>query len=128
MAAGRGRWGWGAADIVSLTEARDLARKARKLVMAGIGLIARCRDAQAAAWLVGMTFDQAADLCIAGRRDSWRNGKHAERLTLDDGFVFPGAKTGKPLFDGRHVRLAAPDGMAGHHRARLPVQLPGLVR
>lgn len=77
--------GLGPVDLVTLAEARELARERRKLVLAGVDPIARRRTAQASARSTGMTFAEVAALYIAAHRDGWRNAKHAAQWasTLD---------------------------------------------
>jgi integrase len=79
---GRERWmGLGSARDVSLAEARDLAREARRLRARGIDPIAH-RDAERmaarAAELRQKTFKQALDALIDSREDGWRD-KHARQ-------------------------------------------------
>ena len=65
--------------MVSLAEARDKARDARKLVEAGENPIDAKRKAMA-----GATFGEIADELIAAKESEWRNKKHREqwRYTL----------------------------------------------
>ena len=67
--------GLGSADTVSLAEARDKARDARKMVEAGENPIeARRRAASAEAGIP--TFGAVADALIAAKESEWRNEKH----------------------------------------------------
>jgi len=67
--------GLGSADVVSLGEARDKARDARKMVEAGENPIeARRRAATAEAGIP--TFGAVADALIAAKESEWRNEKH----------------------------------------------------
>ncbi len=77
--------GVGPVDVVTLAEARELARDARRAVRAGVDPIASRREAKAALRATGMLFGQVADLYIAAHADGWRNAKHAAqwRSTLD---------------------------------------------
>jgi integrase len=72
--------GLGSLNDVSLGEARDLARKYRRLVKDGVDPIAH-RDAEVAKKLAEsrdvMTFDQAAEAYIRQHRSTWKNPVHA---------------------------------------------------
>jgi integrase len=77
--------GLGSADTVSLAEARDKARDARKMVEAGENPIeARRRAASAEAGIP--TFGAVADALIAAKESEWRNEKHRAqwRTSLTD--------------------------------------------
>jgi integrase len=66
--------GLGSIKDVTLAEAREAARAHRsKRALGGDPL----RDKRAQRATKVMTFDQAAELCIADRRAGWRNAKHA---------------------------------------------------
>jgi integrase len=72
--------GLGPVRDVSLAEAREGAREARRLRRAGIDPIDAKRQRQAAARLDAaklITFSQCAAAYIENHRTSWRNGKHA---------------------------------------------------
>src|SRR5579863_7603499 len=78
--------GLGTVDDVSLSEARDTAAAARKLVRQGVSPIDQRRAARdAAATQAGLTFAQVAAAYIAAHEASWRNPKHRQqwRNTLD---------------------------------------------
>lgn len=67
--------GLGSADTVSLAEARDKARDARKMVEAGENPIeAKRRAASAEAGIP--TFGAVANALIAAKESEWRNEKH----------------------------------------------------
>jgi integrase len=72
--------GVGSANILSLSEARELARQYRKLLLQGLDPIAE-RDAQVARNLAAstatMTFDQAAEIYIRQHRAGWKSPSHA---------------------------------------------------
>lgn len=78
---GRSRMmGLGPVDLVSLTEARDLALTQRKLLLAGIDPLAH-RDAERRknylADASAITFRDAAVRYINSRKIAWKNAKHA---------------------------------------------------
>ena len=89
MLRGRSRdMGLGGADVVSLSEARDLALQARKLVKAGTDPIEtkntqQRQDALKAA--TTLTFAECAEAYIKTHEAGWRSAKHREqwRNTLD---------------------------------------------
>jgi integrase len=72
--------GLGPLDVLSLAEARERAREARKLLLDGVDPI-DAREATKAerrvALATTMTFSQAAEAFIAAQEIGWRNGKHA---------------------------------------------------
>jgi integrase len=72
--------GLGAFPDVTLAQARERAADARRQLEAGIDPIAARRVQKAAAAVAkakAMTFDQCRDAYVAGRRETWRNPKHA---------------------------------------------------
>jgi integrase len=76
--------GLGAADVVSLAEARNKAHEARKMLEAGKNPIEAKR--QAAIIEAGKpTFGAIADALIAAKESEWRNPKHRAqwRMTLE---------------------------------------------
>jgi integrase len=79
------RWaGLGSLSEVSLSEARDAAIDARRLIRAGIDpLDERTRQTAAAAVAAARTktFGEVAKLYIDGKRASWSNQKHAAQWT-----------------------------------------------
>ena len=85
--------GLGSYKVFTLAEARERARKARKLVKTGIDPI-RHRNEQRKAARVdrakAMTFKQCAEAYIAAHRAGWRNTKHAKQWpsTLET-YVYP---------------------------------------
>jgi integrase len=68
--------GLGSVDILSLSEARERAREARKQRLDGIDPIEQ-RRALAAPAVNLMTFDQAAAEVIKAKEDTWTNAVHA---------------------------------------------------
>jgi len=94
MLAGRAReMGLGSVADVTLAEARDLARDARRLSKQGVDPI-EARRAQRAAQQVArakaITFEECATAYIAAHRAGWKNKKHAGQWqqTLED-YVYP---------------------------------------
>lgn len=88
MKAGRAReMGLGPLDLVSLSEARDAARDARKLLLAGVDPIearrAARQDTQAATAKL-TTFRECAEGYIEANKPGWKNPKHCDqwRMTL----------------------------------------------
>jgi integrase len=74
---GRARYmGLGPVDVVSLAEARELARAARRQLLDGIDPIDHRRRQRAEQQLAGMTFRAAAEAVIADREAKWRNPQH----------------------------------------------------
>jgi integrase len=74
--------GLGALHTITLAEARELAREARKLRYKRIDPIEARRAAHAQTRLdaaKAMTFQQCADRYIKDHRAGWRNGKHVEQ-------------------------------------------------
>jgi len=66
---------------VSLSEARDLAQSARKLLNAGHDPIEAREQARLEAASQGMTFREVTALYIASHQDAWRNAKHRAQWT-----------------------------------------------
>jgi integrase len=94
MIAGRSReMGLGSVDDVTLEEARELARNARRLVLEGADPIQKRREQRAARDLERaklMTFKECAERYIAAQQVAWRNSKHAAQwpATLE-AYVYP---------------------------------------
>ena len=73
-----------AVSTLSLAEAREKAREARKLLLDGIDPIEARKSQRMLARLEaarGMTFAQCAEKYIAAHEASWRNAKHREQWT-----------------------------------------------
>lgn len=91
---GRARaMGLGPLDLVSLAEAREKARDARRLIGEGRDPLDVKRDATAAARArdaTTITFRSAAESYITAHAAGWRNAKHAEqwRATLE-AYAYP---------------------------------------
>lgn len=76
--------GLGATHTVSLSEARQKALEARKLLDSGLNPLAEKRQKLLAAALQRakmMTFDQCSTAYIEAHRASWKNAKHADQWT-----------------------------------------------
>ncbi len=82
---GRARaMGLGSLDDVTLAEAREAALACRKLLRDGLDPIDhrhRERDTARAEHGRRLTFEQAAERCIAARASGWKNAKHADQWT-----------------------------------------------
>jgi integrase len=94
MISGRAReMGLGSLDDVSLAEARDLARDARRLCKQGLDPIEARRNDRAARRVrhaKAMTFQECATAYIAAHQAGWKNKKHVKQWsqTLQD-YVYP---------------------------------------
>jgi integrase len=94
MIFGRSReMGLGSVDDVTLEEARELARDARRLVRQGADPIEKRREQMAALDLERakvMTFKECAERYIGAQQVAWRNSKHAAQwpATLE-AYVYP---------------------------------------
>lgn len=94
MLDGRARqMGLGSVDLVSLAEAREKARSARKQLLEGVDPIEARRQARRQAKAksaAGMTFRECADLYLSARETGWRNEKRRAqwRSTLAS-YAFP---------------------------------------
>lgn len=74
--------GLGVFPVVTLAQARDMARMARAQVAAGVDPIAARDDQQAAAKAAAaaaMSFDAAAEAYIFTRESEWKNAKHRDQ-------------------------------------------------
>jgi integrase len=74
------KMGLGPVALVSLSEAREKAQQARKLLLAGIDPLQARDDERARAAadaLRAISFKQCAERYIADHRASWKNAKHA---------------------------------------------------
>ena len=76
--------GLGSLNLVSLAAARDIAVECRRQVLSGLdpleerGRIKRARHLEQAR---SITFQEAAEHCIAGKKPEWKNAKHAQQWT-----------------------------------------------
>ena len=78
----RRRMGLGSYPLVSLAEAREVARTALKVRNSGVDPIQSRRDVREAARLAAaqrLEFDKAADAYIREHESTWRNLKHAQQ-------------------------------------------------
>jgi integrase len=76
--------GLGPTHTVSLADARQKARDARKLLIEGINPLVVKRQNQITAALASakmMTFDQCAEAYILAHKAGWKNAKHADQWT-----------------------------------------------
>ena len=94
MRNGRAReMGLGPVDIVSLAEAREKARQARRLLLDGFDPIEARREARLKARAEGakaMTFEQCAEAYMKAHRAAWKNVKHTWQWEASlSSFVFP---------------------------------------
>ena len=91
MPGGRAReMSMGSEHDVTLAEARDRARDARRLLDAGTDPIEAREVAQRAAEGHGITFREVAGLYIAAHEDGWRNAKHRAQWTSTlDTYAYP---------------------------------------
>lgn len=75
--------GLGSVKTITLTEARELARLARKQLLAGIDPLEYKRAEQSASALAAaktITFEQAAMAYYEAHRQGWKNEKHAAQF------------------------------------------------
>ena len=76
--------GLGSLNLVSLSAARDIAVECRRQVLSGLdpleerGRIKRVRLLKQAR---SITFQEAAEQCIASKKPEWKNAKHAQQWT-----------------------------------------------
>ena len=89
--------GLGSASLINLDEARDLARKYRRMAKLGIDPLIERRKTQAAF----LTLKEAAIKVHALNLPSWKNKKHSEQwITSLQRHVFP--KSAKSSQNGHH--------------------------
>jgi integrase len=94
MLDGRAReMGLGPLHTIGLAEARELAREARKLCLAGVDPLETrhaARDARRLEAAKAITFKSCAEKFIAANRSGWRNAKHAAQWTATlVAYVYP---------------------------------------
>jgi integrase len=76
--------GLGSLNLVPLAAARDIAVECRRQVLSGLdpleerGRIKRVRQLEQAR---SITFQEAAEQCIASKKPEWKNAKHAQQWT-----------------------------------------------
>ena len=74
--------GLGSLNLVSLSAARDIAVECRRQVLSGLdpleerGRVKRVRRLEQAR---SITFQEAAEQCIASKKPEWKNAKHAQQ-------------------------------------------------
>ena len=74
--------GLGSLNLVSLASARDIAVECRRQVLSGLdpleerGRVKRVRQLEQAR---SITFQEAAEKCIASKKPEWKNAKHAQQ-------------------------------------------------
>ena len=76
--------GLGSLKLVSLAAARDIAVECRRQVLSGLDPLeerARNKRARHLEEARSITFQQAAELCIASKKPEWKNAKHAQQWT-----------------------------------------------
>ena len=76
--------GLGSLNLVSLAAARDIAVECRRLVLSGLDPLeerARIKRARHLERARSITFQEAAELCIASKKSEWKNAKHAQQWT-----------------------------------------------
>lgn len=85
--------GLGSVRTITLTEARELARLARKQLLAGVDPLEHKRAEQSARALAAaktITFERAALAYYDAHQQSWRNDKHRQQfLSTMRSYVFP---------------------------------------
>jgi integrase len=93
LAGHRHDMGLGACDLVSLSEARDAARDAKRQAMAGVDPIKAREAARASQRLkdaMGVTFKDAASQYIEIHSPSWKNAKHIYQWRQSlEAFAYP---------------------------------------
>ena len=76
--------GLGSLNLVSLAAARDIAVECRRQVLSGLDPLeerARNKRARHLEQARSITFQQAAELCIASKTPEWKNAKHTQQWT-----------------------------------------------
>ena len=74
--------GLGSLNLVPLAAARDIAVECRRQVLSGLDPLeerARNKRARHLEQARSITFQQAAELCIASKKPEWKNAKHAQQ-------------------------------------------------
>jgi hypothetical protein len=73
--------GLGALSLVSLAVARDMTLECRRQVLGGLDPLVECLQIKRARQLEqarSITFQEAAEQCIARKKSEWKNAKHAQ--------------------------------------------------
>ena len=76
--------GLGSLNLVPLAAARDIAVECRRQVLSGLDPLeerARIKRARHLEQARSITFQEAAELCIASKTPEWKNAKHAQQWT-----------------------------------------------
>ena len=76
--------GLGSLNLVPLAAARDIAVECRRQVLSGLDPLeerARNKRARHLEQARSITFQEAAELCIASKKPEWKNAKHAQQWT-----------------------------------------------
>ena len=76
--------GLGSLNLVPLGAARDIAVECRRQVLSGLDPLeerARFKRARHLEQARSITFQEAAELCIASKKPEWKNAKHAQQWT-----------------------------------------------
>ena len=76
--------GLGSLNLVPLAAARDIAVECRRQVLSGLDPLeerARFKRARHLEQARSITFQEAAELCIASKNPEWKNAKHAQQWT-----------------------------------------------
>ncbi len=74
--------GLGSLNLVSLAAARDIAVECRRQVLSGLDPIeerGRIKSARHLEQARSITFQEAAEHCIASKKPEWKNAKHAQQ-------------------------------------------------
>ena len=85
--------GLGSLNLISLATARDMTLECRRQVLSGLDPLeerARSKRARQLAQARSITFQQAAEHCIASKTPEWKNAKHAQQWTNSlTAFAYP---------------------------------------
>ena len=66
-------------DVVSLAEARKIAVETRLQLLKGLDPINERKQANLLKQARTMTFEEAAERCIANNKPEWKNAKHTRQ-------------------------------------------------
>ena len=85
--------GLGSLNLISLATARNMTLECRRQVLSGLDPLeerARSKRARQLAQARSITFQQAAEHCIASKTPEWKNAKHAQQWTNSlTAYVYP---------------------------------------